>query len=418
MTTGPTPPIIPSIETGTPSREWSESILASNTAKDTPATFSEAPRRADNPNMTQGKSREKPQVPKELEKQDAQQLSIGATVVQTAKQYVPEQEEKTVEHSAQTATAAGSYLPIPQGIKDTTVASHSSSEEHQEGPHVSLPSTELKGAQPSEHTGGVGALPGNLSESSVALLPDERQERAQECRPTSPRQRRDTIKPSAAGGDDEPRESEKEEDKAKIPRDAAPFKDEAAASQIPDDAPPKTRSGPEVKSQKEASEVKSREALSKQAKTAAVAGAGMAGTAAGAEGSNEKKNDIEGSNLASEVLGHGKVPLQDVQGEGNQEGRTATARKVEGGYSGEYHPAQLHPPPPGASAAEYQASVSVQQQGQGLPTTMEDKRASLGAEKKPGFMTVVKGEMKILAGKVSGDEHKVEEGKKLVHGEA
>ena len=33
-------------------------------------------------------------------------------------------------------------------------------------------------------------------------------------------------------------------------------------------------------------------------------------------------------------------------------------------------------------------------------------------------MTMVKGEMKILAGKMSRDEHKVEEGKKLVHGEA
>lgn len=64
-------------------------------------------------------------------------------------------------------------------------------------PHISLPSTELKGAQPSEHTGGVGALPGNLSESSVALLPDEHQESAREGRPT---QRRDTVKPSVVGG--------------------------------------------------------------------------------------------------------------------------------------------------------------------------------------------------------------------------
>lgn len=70
---------------------------------------------------------------------------------------------------------------------------------------MSLPSTELKGAQPLEHTAGVGALPGNLSESSVALLPDERQERAQARRSTCLRQRRDTMKPSAAGDDDEVR---------------------------------------------------------------------------------------------------------------------------------------------------------------------------------------------------------------------
>jgi hypothetical protein len=42
---------------------------------------------------------------------------------------------------------------------------------------TSLPSSELKGAQPHEHVGGVGSLPGTISESSVALLPDERAER-------------------------------------------------------------------------------------------------------------------------------------------------------------------------------------------------------------------------------------------------
>ena len=98
-------------------------------------------------------------------------------------------------------------------------------------------------------------------------------------------------------------------------------------------------------------------------------------------------------------------------------GRTTAPGKVEGGYGGEYHPAQLHPPPPGASAAEYQTSVGTQQEGQDLPTTSMGKRESVGAEKKPGFMTVVKGEMKILAGKMSRDEQKVEEGKKIVHGE-
>jgi len=128
--------------------------------------------------------------------------------------------------------------------------------------------------------------------------------------------------------------------------------------------------------------------------------------------------EVEGSNLASGQLGQEKGPSQDVREEGNKEGRTTTAGKVEGGYGGEYHPAQLHPPPPGASVAEYQTSVSAQQEEQALPTLRTGKRASVGAEKKPGFMTMVKGEMKILAGKMSGDEHKVEEGKKIVHGEA
>lgn len=115
------------------------------------------------------------------------------------------------------------------------------------------------------------------------------------------------------------------------------------------------------------------------------------------------EKDIEGS--------------QNVRGERDEGGGAAPAGKVEAGYGGEYHPAQLHPPPPGTSVAEYQ-TLGAQQQGQDSPAASTGKRASVGTEKKPGLMTMVKGEMKILAGKMSGDEHKVEEGKKLVHGEA
>ncbi|KAG8215374.1 hypothetical protein J3R82DRAFT_8972 [Butyriboletus roseoflavus] len=272
MSTGYAPPTIPSVEVGTPPREWSESRLPGNADE---------------------KSREESQVLKELEKRQAQPReeseqtrdhpSIGAAVVQPAKQYVPQQVEETIEYATQAAAAAVSYLPIPQGIKDT-VASYLSSEKKKEEPHVSLPSTELKGAQPSERTGGVGALPGNLSESSVALLPDERQERAQERRPASPRQRRGTMKPPAAGG--EHRESRKEEE-AKIPRDPALSKD-SVTYQLPD-VPPKStearaaetiesnigaRYGPEDESQKEVTETKSQEPLSKQEKTAAVSDIG------------------------------------------------------------------------------------------------------------------------------------------------
>ncbi|CAE6525360.1 unnamed protein product [Rhizoctonia solani] len=45
---------------------------------------------------------------------------------------------------------------------------------------TSLPSEEYEGTQPGEKCGGVGSLPGHLSESSVALLPDEREGQAKE----------------------------------------------------------------------------------------------------------------------------------------------------------------------------------------------------------------------------------------------
>ena len=117
MTTGHPPPTIPSVETGTP-LEWSESILASGVAKDTPVTSSGG---ADNPNMTEEKSRKEPQVAKDESKPTTtmDQPSIGETVVQTAKQYVPDQVGKAVDYATQTAAAAASYLPDPQGIKNT-----------------------------------------------------------------------------------------------------------------------------------------------------------------------------------------------------------------------------------------------------------------------------------------------------------
>ncbi|KIY54716.1 hypothetical protein I307_05998, partial [Cryptococcus deuterogattii 99/473] len=42
------------------------------------------------------------------------------------------------------------------------------------GPRTSLPSDEYIGALPREHSSGVGALPGTVNEAGVAILPDER----------------------------------------------------------------------------------------------------------------------------------------------------------------------------------------------------------------------------------------------------
>lgn len=39
---------------------------------------------------------------------------------------------------------------------------------------ASLPSRDVQGAQPHEHSSGVGALPGTMGEAGVAVLPDEK----------------------------------------------------------------------------------------------------------------------------------------------------------------------------------------------------------------------------------------------------
>ena len=46
---------------------------------------------------------------------------------------------------------------------------------------TSLPSTEREGVKPGEHHDGVGPLPGSISETSVAKLPDERMQPAREA---------------------------------------------------------------------------------------------------------------------------------------------------------------------------------------------------------------------------------------------
>jgi hypothetical protein len=51
-----------------------------------------------------------------------------------------------------------------------------------------LPSTEREGVKPGEHYDGVGPLPGSISETSVAKLPDERMQAAREA--DQPTQRR------------------------------------------------------------------------------------------------------------------------------------------------------------------------------------------------------------------------------------
>jgi hypothetical protein len=76
--------------------------------------------------------------------------------------------------------------PLPGSISETSVAklpderlqsareADQSTDKHLVEAAASLPSRDTKGVQPYEHHGGVGPLPGTSSEPSVAKLPDER----------------------------------------------------------------------------------------------------------------------------------------------------------------------------------------------------------------------------------------------------
>jgi hypothetical protein len=74
--------------------------------------------------------------------------------------------------------------PLPGSISETSIAKLPDERPDPAGepdrklagrpPAVSLPSQERRGVQPYEHHDGVGPLPGTSSETSVAKLPDER----------------------------------------------------------------------------------------------------------------------------------------------------------------------------------------------------------------------------------------------------
>ncbi|OCF32178.1 hypothetical protein I316_06092 [Kwoniella heveanensis BCC8398] len=62
-------------------------------------------------------------------------------------------------------------------------------------PRFSLPSEEPAGAQPGEHTSGVGALPGTAAETGVAILPEEKKPAA-----TLPSQENQGVRPGESSG--------------------------------------------------------------------------------------------------------------------------------------------------------------------------------------------------------------------------
>lgn len=132
MTNNP-PPKIPSVPAGTPSGEWAnktESMLQSNTITTDPA-MKTTPKSEERPTTTTTNvntpGREFPgSYPKELLEQEQRESqddgSEGppmASVVHAAKQYMPDNVERTVEYAGQRAAA---YLPIPQGFKDTVTS--------------------------------------------------------------------------------------------------------------------------------------------------------------------------------------------------------------------------------------------------------------------------------------------------------
>ncbi|KAG1809083.1 uncharacterized protein BJ212DRAFT_1484575 [Suillus subaureus] len=486
------PPKITPVPAGTPSTEWAsktESLFQPNVVTPDPAM--RATSKPEQHPITPTTNLNTPghefpgSYPREPEQELQQQSrddgsegpAAAASVVQAAKQYIPEPVERTVEYAGQTAAA---YLPIPQGVKDS-MASYWSNDKHSQPKgtqslgqqlSTSLPSSELKGAQPHEHVGGVGSLPGTISESSVALLPDERAERdtqrpvrlkKDESQTRGDNEAKSAYPLGAAAVAAKPEPSNLSKDLSsqaqssqygtqidpqqldKLPTqqtDQCPAKlsdpkpvsvDHTPRHEVPegqrsDDAETADVGGATIGAAQVRDQPLGKTTESKAAETAG------AGGAVGAAGVENKARDNK------EVPVHGqeaKVPQQPVDEESTKnqsvENRTGDVGKVTdnkgsdehikhtqnagartGGYDSDYHPAKLHPP----RAAESTDQAAVQPDSPVSPASAPPASVTDNSkERRVSFLDKLRGEAKVIAGKMTGKENKVEEGKRIIHGE-
>ncbi|KAG1846919.1 hypothetical protein C8R48DRAFT_732338 [Suillus tomentosus] len=493
------PPKITPVPSGTPPAEWAsqtESIIQSDVVTPNPAMRT-TPKPGQRPvttttNLSTPGHEFPGSYPRELEQEqsrgdESEGPAAGASVAQTAKQYMPDPVGRTVDYASKTAAA---YIPIPQGVKKT-VASYWSNEEDSQlkgiqselDQHLStsLPSSELKGAQPHEHVGGVGSLPGTISESSVALLPDERAEKDAQrsvklVKDESPTQGDDQAKsaayPSGAAvvaAKPEPsilsKELSSRAQSSQYGTQMEPQQLDKSPTQQTDQYPaklsdPKSMSVDNTPKHEVLEEQRSHETEtvgvggtvigaaqirdqppsktteSQPAKTAVVGSAGGAGELAKEAGVEDKARD----NKEVPTRGRGATVLQQPgdkeltknQGVENRTGdvgkatgdrgsdegikHTVKAGARTGGYDSDYHPAKLHPPPVQVGESTSQAKVqpdSPVSPASAPPASVADS----SKEHRVSFLDKLRGEAKVIAGKMTGKEDKVEEGKRIMHGE-
>ncbi|KDQ50839.1 hypothetical protein JAAARDRAFT_548721 [Jaapia argillacea MUCL 33604] len=111
---------------------------------------------------------------------------------------------------------------------------------------------------------------------------------------------------------------------------------------------------------------------------------------------------------------------------GIDEKKPSTTTSSEGSKEGGYHPAALHPMPEGFDPSKQGQGKEEKGLGEGERAGEKDREAERtrsadsGGETqkhKPKFMDKIKGETKMLFGKMSGKEGKVEEGRRMVSGD-
>ncbi|TFK52473.1 hypothetical protein OE88DRAFT_1657760 [Heliocybe sulcata] len=164
------------VQPGTPAREWAnDTILTTSAVNPDPYSTPNLEIPGAYPLTKDDQDPNAQADPTKLVDRAKDYLPSQDDVVGRAKQYLPAQEnvDQALINAGELASAtlqsaadtARQYLP--NGVATYLPGVGASG-------GVSLPSTEVNGARPSEHVDGVGALPGRVNEAGVAKLLDER----------------------------------------------------------------------------------------------------------------------------------------------------------------------------------------------------------------------------------------------------
>ncbi|TFK50671.1 hypothetical protein OE88DRAFT_1726482 [Heliocybe sulcata] len=323
------------------------------------------------------------------------------------------------------------------------------------GAGTSLPSGEREGAREGESTGGVGALPGAVGESGIAQVPERQVGSGTGTAAPSETGLAATVGAGAA----------EFERKQSVPR----AKPEDMVGKGHGEGEKRLETDPLVKTNGKDAAKSGATKMPEERKTG---GEGMTSEAreavrnqevSASRGSHsaEREGKERGEEVSGKVENEGKIEGKDgeekpfpPQAPLNTTGRvhalgpegatlddkpmfSGGVDDVERGYEGgggenadaddakptgsgkgdegDYHPAKLHPPAEGgkaASAGESQAPAQPQKaEGRDAHSARDDE-----GKHKASFMDKVKGEAKVLTGKLTGKKEKVEEGERVKSG--
>ncbi|KAI0776516.1 hypothetical protein BD413DRAFT_520259 [Trametes elegans] len=339
---------------------------------------------------------------------------LGSVPSSQDAQAAKETAKQKVQDTAQTVKQAAPTIPSVTGTTTTAVTAST------------VPSREPFGARPGDHSSGVGALPGDQDEPHVARLPEE------SANPQYDSGAVDTAAQVSLKPSQEATGNEAATGEARHIGGVGALvgsRDESSVALAPDERAGQTATGVIGGA--------SRTVPTQEQQGNDAAGApkhvGGVGALVGAR-DESAVGVLPDERTQQQGTGTGSVTQPKQQSSAPAAGATSQHLKSGhhgqpnqgSGYDTDYHPAKLHPPTQTYKDPESEGEKSLgatQADAQRPPAEAKPahqaRSPSPGEKaKKAGFMNKMKGEAKVLLGKIEGKHEKVEQGQKIKAGEA